>query len=336
MHPYIAVPATIALVWRAYSRNSLTPAGIVVATLTAVVHAIHPWSVFFAMLVVFFLAGTAVTKVKHDVKAHLTLSSAGSTGGEARRTHVQVLANSLVASLLILLHYRQLLTRDKSGDASQGCWPYASDLLVIGIVANYAAVAADTFSSELGILSKDKPRLLTSWDLRRVPPGTNGGITLLGVSAGFLGASTIALTSVLLLPFCPIGLTSRTGKFFGDNQPGFEGGSGWGLWEKAAWFLAVSIWGGLGSLLDSALGGWFQASVIDVRTGKVIEGTGGKNVLLSASHTKHDGNSSRRVESGISFLDNNGVNLLMAFTMSAGAMIISAYVWDMPLNTILQ
>ena len=63
MHPYIAVPATLALVYRAWSRNSLTPAGIVVAALTAVVHAIHPWSIFFALLVVFFLSGTAVTKV---------------------------------------------------------------------------------------------------------------------------------------------------------------------------------------------------------------------------------------------------------------------------------
>ena len=31
-------------------------------------------------------------------------------------------------------------------------------------------------------------------------------------------------------------------------------------------------------MLDSALGGWFQASVIDTRTGKVIEGTGGNKV----------------------------------------------------------
>ncbi|KAL8784849.1 MAG: hypothetical protein Q9213_003753 [Squamulea squamosa] len=336
MHPYIAVPATAALVWRAYSRNSLTPAGLVVAALTAVVHAIHPWSVFFALLVVFFLTGTAVTKVKHDIKAGLTLSSTGSSGGETRRTHVQVLANSVVASLLILLHYRQLLLRDKRGDASQGCWPYASDILVVGIVSNYAAVAADTFSSELGILSRDRPRLLTSWNFRQVPPGTNGGITLLGVSAGFLGASAIALTSVLLLPFCPIGLTSRTGKLFDYNQPGFEGGSGWGLWEKAAWVLAVSFWGGLGSLLDSALGGWLQASVIDERTGKVVEGSGGKKVLLIGSHIKKDGNSSRRVGSGINLLDNNAVNLLMAFVMSVGGMIVAAYVWELPLATILQ
>ncbi|KAI4242170.1 MAG: hypothetical protein L6R40_004213 [Gallowayella cf. fulva] len=326
MHPYLAVPATTALVWRAYSRNSLTPAGIVLATLTAIVHAIHPWSVFFALLVVFFLAGTAVTKVhlvvvfsprvKHDVKARLTLASSGSSGGESQRTHIQVLANSAVASALILLHYRQLLARAKSGDASQACWRYGEDLLP---ASNYAAVAADTFSSELGILSRSHPRLLTSWDFRRVPPGTNGGITLWGTLAGFLGASTIALTSVLLLPFCSVGLASRNGKLFGDNQHGFAGGSGWGLQEKAAWVLAVTVWGGIGSLLDSALGGWFQASVIDARTGKVVEGTGGKKVPLTGSHIKQDGNGSRRVESGISLLDNNGVNLLMALTMSVGA-----------------
>lgn len=36
MKPTIAVPATLLLVYRAYSRNSLTPLGIVVAALTAI------------------------------------------------------------------------------------------------------------------------------------------------------------------------------------------------------------------------------------------------------------------------------------------------------------
>ena len=63
MHPYIAVPAILALLYHAWSRRSLTPAGLVVAALTATVHAIHPWSIFFALLGVFFLSGTAVTKV---------------------------------------------------------------------------------------------------------------------------------------------------------------------------------------------------------------------------------------------------------------------------------
>ncbi len=100
----------------------------------------------------------------------------------------------------------------------------------------------------------------------------------MGLMAGFLGAFTIAVTSTAFLPFCVVGLTSKTGEIFGDNQPGLEGGSGWGMKEKSLWILAVTIWGGLGSLLDSALGGWFQASVVDTRTGKVIEGSGGKKV----------------------------------------------------------
>ncbi|KAL9641333.1 MAG: hypothetical protein Q9204_000069 [Flavoplaca sp. TL-2023a] len=184
--------------------------------------------------------------------------------------------------------------------------------------------------------TKEKPRLLTSWNFRTVPPGTNGGVTILGTSAGFLGASIIALTSVVLLPFCPVGLVSRTGRAIGDNQPGLQGGSGWGLQEKAAWVVAISLWGGLGSLLDSALGGWLQASVIDVRSGKVVEGIGGKKVLLTSSHLKQDGSkNSRQVESGISLLDNNGVNLLMAFVMSAGGILVSSYLWDLPLGTIM-
>jgi len=71
MRPIIATPVIAALVYRAYSRKSLTPVGILTAIATAVVHAVHPWSVFFALLAVFFLAGTAVTKVSASISARL-------------------------------------------------------------------------------------------------------------------------------------------------------------------------------------------------------------------------------------------------------------------------
>lgn len=66
MQPLIAVPAVAALVYRAWSRNSLTPLGIVTAIVTAIIHTIHPWSIFFALLALFFLLGTAVTKVRFN------------------------------------------------------------------------------------------------------------------------------------------------------------------------------------------------------------------------------------------------------------------------------
>ena len=77
-------------------------------------------------------------QVKHDVKARLTHSSTGSPGGEGPRTYVQVLVNSVVASILILLHTWQTYTAERhttlQGDRTV-CWPRGSDVLVVGIVA---------------------------------------------------------------------------------------------------------------------------------------------------------------------------------------------------------
>ena len=85
-------------------------------------------------MAVFFLTGTAVTKVKADVKARLTLSSGGSAaggeGGGGGRTHVQVLANSVVASGLILLH----LWKIRNGKGEGRCWAWRGDLEVLGVV----------------------------------------------------------------------------------------------------------------------------------------------------------------------------------------------------------
>jgi uncharacterized membrane protein len=80
MKPIVAVPAIAGLVYRAWSRKSLTPIGILTAFATAIVHAIHPWSVFFALLAVFFLAGNAVTKVCGlDTRIMYAHSDAGET-----------------------------------------------------------------------------------------------------------------------------------------------------------------------------------------------------------------------------------------------------------------
>lgn len=79
------------------------------------------------------------------MKARLTLSSSGASGGEGARTHIQVLANSVMASVLILLHYRQLYTQGAIQDADVACWPYGQDLLVVGIV-RYSEVRSSVLS----------------------------------------------------------------------------------------------------------------------------------------------------------------------------------------------
>ncbi|KAF4972751.1 hypothetical protein FZEAL_9533 [Fusarium zealandicum] len=291
MRLIIAAPATCALVYRAWSRNSLTPTGIVVAALTAIAHAYHPWNLPFVLLCVFFLAGTRVTHIKEKVKANYTVPSKG-TSGEGPRTHIQVLANSLMASVLTILHANQLRKReaaflDATAPNPEGslCFSWGGDLLVVGIIANYAAVAADTFSSELGILSKSQPRLITSPTLRKVPRGTNGGVTLLGLGAGLLGSMIMVTTATVFLPSCSEDASQKPG-----------GGSPWTMLERRQFMGFLVIWGTLGSVLDSFLGGMFQRSVRDVRSGKIVEGEGGNRVLVAKSAEATAAHSKKRAD----------------------------------------
>lgn len=287
-----ALPATCALIYRAKSRNSLTPAGIFAATLTAAAHAYHPWNLPFALLCVFFLAGTRVTHIKEGIKANYTLRSKGTSGGEGPRTHVQVLANSLMASVLSVLHANQLRKREAAladhntpDPTGSLCFSWGGDLLVVGIIANYAAVAADTFSSELGILSSGQPRLITSPTLRKVPRGTNGGVTLLGLGAGLLGSMIIVTASMIFLPSCSE-----------ESSQTPAGGAPWTMLERRKFMGFMVIWGALGSVLDSFLGGLFQRSVRDVRSGKIVEGEGGNRVLVAESGTDAAAHSNVKTE----------------------------------------
>lgn len=212
-----------------------------------------------------------------------------------------VLANSGVATVLSILHTIQLKGRtlalsDPMYPQPNGslCYSWGGDLFIIGIIANYAAVAADTFSSELGILSKGDPRLITSWTLRKVPRGTNGGVSLLGLGAGLLGSLIIVTASLLFLPLCTPATAALPG-----------GGAPWSPEQRRIFMVFMVVWGALGSVADSLLGGWFQRSVIDVRSGKIVEGEGGGRVLVSGPDEVVVG-SLKRAEAKAAMLNGEG------------------------------
>lgn len=278
-------------------------------------------------------------------------------GGQEPRSAIQVLANSGCASLLCLLHYyiyglndpvtattstTSNLISSVTGLIPTGCFGStpARDLILAGVIANYAAVTADTLSSELGILSSVRPRFILS--MREVPPGTNGGVTGTGLFAGLGGAIVIGAVSVSLLPdlwnwkVCSAVSESRAG-------------------DLGGLILAVGAWGALGSLLDSVLGALFQASVVDRRSGKVVEAHNGGRVLVSSSSQvpltrkeKSDGVAetssaasaenqalaSRIVGSGRDILDNNQVNFLMAGIMTVGGMGLASLAWEVPVSSL--
>ena len=64
-------------------------------------------------------------------------------------------------------------------------------LLQAGFAGTLATATADTWATELGVLSPYQPRLITTGE--RVPTGTSGGITLPGTSAAALGGLSLGL-----------------------------------------------------------------------------------------------------------------------------------------------
>lgn len=314
-------------------------------------------------------------QVKENVKATLTVHSRGTPGRGTANTYSghacsldprggrsadvgsTVLANSLMGSALSLLHAHQLRARaaayaipDEANPSGSMCFAWGGDVLIVGLIANYAAVAADTFSSELGILSRSEPRLITSPTLRKVPRGTNGGVTLVGLAAGLFGSMVIVTTAVLFLPVCSPATASMPG-----------GGPAWTTQQHRVFMSFMVVWGALGSVLDSFLGATLQRTVRDARSGKIVEGEGGNRVLVSSGSRKRadakvgrgsgvtpgasagddegsrpDDQASRVVESGWDLLDNNDVNFLMASTMSVGAMAAASWYWEVPLDKVLR
>src|SRR2546425_12354550 len=60
----------------------------------------------------------------------------------------------------------------------------------LAFAGSLAAATADTWAREIGRHSPIAPRLITNGT--RVPPGTDGGMTLLGTAGGIAGAGFVA------------------------------------------------------------------------------------------------------------------------------------------------
>jgi uncharacterized protein (TIGR00297 family) len=129
----------------------------------------------FAILALFVVGGSLLTRLGYGRKQHT--GTAQEHGG--RRSARNAIANCAVATLCALLA------------AATG-----AEAFTVAFVASIGAAFADTAESEIGQLFSRAPRLITT--LRKVPPGTDGAISLPGTVAG---AGAACLTSVLALAF---------------------------------------------------------------------------------------------------------------------------------------
>jgi uncharacterized protein (TIGR00297 family) len=180
-----------------------------------------PWA---CLLIVFFISSSLLSRFARKRKYHLDEKFSKGT----RRDAWQVVANGGVATLLLVITWIQ---REMIG-CSDTCFA-ANGWAFLTFAGSLAAANADTWATELGVLSKTKPHLITNG--RQVSAGTSGAISLAGILAATTGAGVIAILAAISWTEIPHPLD----------------------WRVV--LLLVTVAGLAGSLVDSLLGATFQS-----------------------------------------------------------------------------
>ncbi|XP_051975021.1 transmembrane protein 19 [Xyrauchen texanus] len=273
----VLVPLVITI--RAFKRKSLDHGGAIAAMLVGFILTMANMS-FFAALLTFFITSSKLTKWKGSIKKQI--DSDYKEGGQ--RNWLQVFCNGGVPTELALLY---MIEAGPGEIALDFVKQYSASWMCLSLLGALACSTGDTWASEVGpVLSKSKPRLITTW--RDVPAGTNGGVTLVGLVASFLGGASVGLAF-----FCTQLLMVKD-LHLADPQ--------WPI------ILYGALGGLLGSLLDSFLGATMQYSGYDEDIGKVVS---------------YETKSVKRI-SGKPILDNNGVNLFSSVLI---ALFLPGFAW---------
>jgi uncharacterized protein (TIGR00297 family) len=129
----------------------------------------------------------------------------------------QVLANGIIAVILSFIHF-----------------VFPSPSVYYAYLACLATVNADTWGTEIGILSKVEPISLRTF--RKVSPGSSGGVSLIGTASSLFGSFLL-----VLIGFLPV-----------ISPVPF----------KLELFLIIGMAGFSGSFIDSLLGAFLQAQYL--------------------------------------------------------------------------
>lgn len=118
----------------------------------------------------------AVCSIQEVISGALLTTSC--VPGEGKRNWLQVLCNGGMATQLALLYLLDCGSCEQPIDFGAH---YRSSWLGIGIMSAFACCNGDTWASEIGsVVGSTDPVLITNG--KRVPRGTNGGVTVIGLA----------------------------------------------------------------------------------------------------------------------------------------------------------
>lgn len=262
------------LAFKGYRGGSLDTSGAVGAALVG-------WGTLYAgvrfgvVLGAFFFLSSAMTRVGGEIKKKIDENHVPGKASGARNW-IQVAANGLVPTFLAMSYSfatggpEYLLGVNNAFETP----------LAAAFIGYYGCCCGDTWSSELGVLSRKMPRLITTG--KECKPGTNGGVTTLGLVASAAGGFAV-------------GFAFWCGGLF---VPVVTGNVTLALQFAAQWpVLVIGLGAGLvGSLIDSLLGATIQFSGYCSERRRMVSKPG-----PTVTRT-----------SGLNFLSNSAVNFVTA------------------------
>ena len=241
------------------------PDGIISATILSFTGYLANF-LFWLILISFFIPASILSNLNKEKKKNLIISEKAS-----QRRGSQVIANS---AGFLLFSIFQLWDSGINGQLSVIYFLSASIYLV--------SASSDTWSTEIGTLSKSEPRNILNLK-ERIPKGTSGGVTLLGSFGGLVGSGYLSFIAIILL--------------FRYNLT-----SNWLLL-----LISLVLLGFLGQVIDSVLGATLQKKYYCPNCG------------LNVEHEYHNICQSEKLNKikSYTFLDNNTVNFLSSSIICA-------------------
>jgi uncharacterized protein (TIGR00297 family) len=158
--------------------NLFTPLGSLAAFITGSIVGVFGCVEWFILLMVFTLAGLATTKAHYKEKVAKGLQE----GQRGERTHKNVLGVGIPPCSIAVVSFFL------GGDYS--------DILNIAFISTLAVAAADTIASEIGTRDSRVWMITTG---KRVEPGINGGISVLGTISSLIASFLISLLAMVMI-----------------------------------------------------------------------------------------------------------------------------------------
>lgn len=151
-----------------YNRKALDLWGTLAMVIMGIIIIFSAGISWLLLILIFLILSLVATRQSKYYKQNLGIY-------EGKRTAKNVISNGVVAFIM----------------AAFGGYYLP---LVGGFIGAIATATADTLASEIGILQR--PRLITT--MRKVDPGTDGGISVLGTLVGIIGAAIIGIAAFFL------------------------------------------------------------------------------------------------------------------------------------------